>query len=248
MSSEGYFICGQARWDSEGIGSTVSSLEGPLGDIGAVWVFCEPDMESDTWATVLPKLHQKRFFAWSAKLRPVNWEPPGESVDGHSILWRSGKRAATHQFQGLPCFESRYQSLPNTEPTVRDFISNLAIRSSEFACAVGGSDASNSAWLRSALLMETHWSLSRDFRNSKDLESRRRRIISLYLRFSVEAGFFPAIPLNKHPYAGFVLFCPSVVYTDVLRSMARDVTAFEGTEATTRINSFLGRGGDLAYL
>ncbi|MEU2116738.1 hypothetical protein ABZ567_14045 [Streptomyces sp. NPDC016459] len=247
MLDERYLIAGQPRWDPEGIGSVVSSLDGPLGDLGAVWVFCDPSEEGNVWASALPALQRGNIFTWSAKLRPEGWDPPSER-DEHSMLWRSGQRAATEQFQGLPRFESKYQVFPNTEPAVRDVIGNLGTRSSGFACAVGDREEPRGSWIQSVQIMETHFSLSRDFKNSIDLESRRRRIASLYVRFSVEAGFFPVIPLNRHPHAGLVLFCPAESYPDAFRSMARGVTALEGSKATTWINDFLGQGGDLAYL
>ncbi|MFH9723586.1 hypothetical protein ACH4M4_11515 [Streptomyces sp. NPDC017254] len=247
MLDEPYLIAGQSRWDPEEIGSVVSSLDGPLGDVGAVWVFCDPSQEASSWASALTALHQDEIFTWSAKLRPGGWEPPGET-DEHSILWRSGQRAAAEQFPGLPRFESRYQVFPNTEPAVRDVIGELGARSSGFACAVGDREAPRNSWTQSAQIMETHFSLSRDFKNSMGLESRRRRIASLYVRFSVEAGLFPVIPLNRHPHAGLVLFCPAESYPESFRRMARGVTALEGGEATKRIHDFLGQGGDLAYL
>ncbi|MEE1817913.1 hypothetical protein PUR59_23190 [Streptomyces sp. SP18ES09] len=247
MLSERYLIAGQPRWDSEGIGAVVSSWDGPLGDVGAVWVFCDPSEEEDVWASALPVLRRAAIFTWSAKLRPEAWEPPVER-DERSLLWRSGQRAATEQFADLPRFESRYQVSPNTEPTVRDVIGDLGTRSSGFACAVGDRAEPGDSWIQSAQIMETHFSLSRDFKNSMDLESRRRRIASLYVRFSVEAGFFPVIPLTKHPHAGLVLFCPAESYPDIFRRMSSGVTALEGSDAKQRINDFLGQGGDLAYL
>lgn len=247
MLDERYLIAGQPRWDPEEIGSVVSSLDGPLGDVGAVWVFCDPSEEGNAWANALTALHQGGIFTWSAKLRPGGWEPPGER-DEHSILWRSGQRAATEQFPRLPRFESKYQVFPNTEPVVRDVIGDLGARSSGFACAVGDSEEPRDSWVQSAQIMETHFSLSRDFKNSVDLESRRRRIASLYVMFSIEAGFYPVIPLNKHPHAGLVLFCPAERYPEIFRRMARGVTALEGSKATTQIKDFLGQGGDLAYL
>ncbi|MFF9427480.1 hypothetical protein [Streptomyces sp. NPDC014746] len=246
MMDERYLVAGQPHWDSEGIGSVVSSLDGPLDDVGAVWVFCDPSEERDVWA-VLPALHQGEIFTWAAKLRPGGWEPPVER-DDRSLLWRSGERAATEQFPGLPRFESRYRVFPNTEPAVREVIGSLGTRSSGFACAVGDREEPRDSWIQSAQIMESHFSLSRDFKNSMDLESRRRRIASLYVRFAVEAGFFPVIPLNKHPHGGLVLFCPAESYPDVFRRMASGVTTLEGSDATQRINDFLGQGGDLAYL
>ncbi|MFH8625744.1 hypothetical protein ACH4A8_28310 [Streptomyces vietnamensis] len=247
MPNECHFIAGQSRWDPVDIGSTVSPLEGPLGDVGAVWMFCDPSMESNVWGSTLTGLRQEKIFTWSARLRPEGWEPPGES-DEHSILWRSGKRTATHQFQELPRFESKYQVFDNTEPAVRRFIGDLTARSSGFAFALGSRDESNDSWLRSAQIMENHFALSRDFKNSIDLESQRRKIASLYVSFSIKAGFLPIIPLNKHPYAGFTLFCPTENYPDIFRNMSRGTTALEGGEATAQITKFLGQGGDLAYL
>ncbi|MFD0143520.1 MULTISPECIES: hypothetical protein [unclassified Streptomyces] len=222
-------------------------MEGPLGNVGAVWVFCDPAEESDTWASTLPNLRQERIFTWTAKLRPEDWEPPA-MADEHAILWRSGKRVSTHNFPGLPRYESKYEAIPNTSREVRAFVSGLTTRSSGSACAAGGNHQESDSWVQAALLMETHFSLSRDFKNTIDLEGRRRIVTSLYLRSCIEAGLLPVIPLNKHPYAGFVIFCPTESYSDVLRDIGRESRIFEGSEAESLIIRFLGQGGDLGYL
>ncbi|MFJ5709107.1 hypothetical protein [Streptomyces sp. NPDC093105] len=251
MQNERYFIAGQSSWDATGIGSAVSSLDGPLEGIGAIWVFCDPTSEGDAWAATLPRLSRTRILTWSARLRPRGWEPPQED-DSHSLLWRSGPRARAHQFHGLPWVESRYQSFSNSESAVRELSGALAVRSSGFAYAVGDSRGRDEdlkdAWIQAAQIMESHFSLSRDFENSPLLESRRRRITNLYVTFCVEVGIFPLIPLNKHPNAGFVLFCPTVDFPDVFRRMTEGARHFEGGAATTRIREFIDHGGDLAYL
>ncbi|MEU4267964.1 hypothetical protein [Streptomyces sp. NPDC026092] len=220
-------------------------MEGPLDDVAAVWVFCDPLTESATWAATLPHLNQGRFFTWRAKLRPEGWEPPR---DDPSFLRKLRRRTATHEFPTLPYYESMFQTLPNTAPAVGRFIDELKIRSSGFACAVGEGNETGDAWIRSSQVMEEHFSLSRDFKNSIDLESQRRNVASLYVSLSIQAGFCPIIPLNRHHDSGFTIFCPTRRYAETLQRISTGAKVLEDGAAEDRISGFIERGGDLAYL
>ncbi|MFF9013329.1 hypothetical protein ACF09C_10240 [Streptomyces sp. NPDC014870] len=220
-------------------------MESVPGEVAAVWVFCDPLTEIDTWATTLPLLRQEGFFTWKANLRPEGWDARSDAPD---LSRQVKKRVATHEFQALSYYESTHQELQNTEPAVRQFIGELNVRSSGFACAVGNRGELGDTWVRSSQAMEQHFSLSRDFKNSPDLESQRRSMVSLYVSSSIQAGLYPCIPLNRHPYAGFTIFCPTREYSETLQRLSIDAEVLEGKAAETQISGFIEQGGDLAYL
>ncbi|MFF9913552.1 hypothetical protein [Streptomyces sp. NPDC013457] len=220
-------------------------MEGPLDDVAAVWVFCDPLAERAAWTSTLPHLNQEKFFTWKANLRPEGWEP---LRDEPSLLRRLRKRAATHGFPALPYYESTFRALPNTATAVGRYIDELKMRSSGFACAVGEGNETGDSWVRSSQIMEEHFSLSRDFKNSIDLEAQRRSVTSMYVSLSIQAGFCPVIPLNKHPNAGFTLFCPTRHYAETLQRMSTGARVLEGDAAEDQIRGFIEQGGDLAYI
>ncbi|MGI5481733.1 hypothetical protein [Streptomyces lavendofoliae] len=128
-----------------------------------------------------------------------------------------------------------------------DIVSGIGVRSTGFALAIGESRHADT-WIASAQVMESHFSLARDFPNSITLESFRRKIVTLYIEFTITSGLFPLIPLNRHPEGGFVLFCPASKYDDVVADMTQGRGITEGIEARRRIMRFTELGGDLSYV
>lgn len=148
----------------------------------------------------------------------------------------------------FPYFESTFERAKNSQPTVGEFIGNLSVRGAGFAFALGNEEVSSEEWLQVSSQMESHFSLYRDFNNTPELESIRRGIASLYVRHSVTLGFLPVIPVNKHPDAGFVLFCATEARTEVVDWLTGACDVLEDDAALERIGRFLDLGGDLAYL
>ncbi|MFF6904914.1 hypothetical protein ACFY9Q_03120 [Streptomyces sp. NPDC012389] len=237
---------GQAFWDSQSVGSFVSSLEGDFENTGAIWIFCDPLSEKEVWAELLPRLTQRSIFTWSARCCPEQSDQE-ESGDNNTLMLRSTKRIARKLFQGMPFFEERYRALTNGESEAEHLIDALRVRSTGFAIALGDYEESRDSWLSTAQLMAHHFSLSRDFQNSVELELQRREIVSLYVRSCVANNLIPLIPLNGHPKSGFVLFCNSESYPEIFRTLSDGGVPLEGEQARKNILDFVGLGGDLAY-
>ncbi|MER5306853.1 hypothetical protein ABT034_03500 [Streptomyces sp. NPDC002773] len=248
MQSKRYTAGIIPRWTPEGIGSRVSSLESDLPELSAAWVLCERNDETHTWASFLTKAPQKDVFLWGAALRPQPEAAPPATNDRHTISSRTLERVRTDRFPMLPYFESTFERAKNSKETVGEFIENLSVRGTGFAFALGHEAADPGEWLQASSLMESHFSLYRDFNNSPTLESIRRGITSLYVRQSVALGFLPVIPLNKHPDAGFVLFCATDTRTEIVDWLTEACDVLEGDAALERVSRFLDLGGDLAYL
>lgn len=237
---------GQPLWDSKGVGSFVSSLEGDLKHVGAVWIFCDPSSEQEVWAELLPRLSWNSIFTWSARCRPEQNDQQ-HPEDTSVLLLRSTKRVARTLFQRMPFFEESYREITNNESEAKQLIDALHVRSTGFAMALGDSEDSQNSWLSTAQLMAHHFSLSRDFQNTTELELQRREIVSLYVKSCVANDLLPLIPLNGHPKSGFVLFCNSEKYTEIFHTLGSGGVALEGEQARNSIQDFIDAGGDLAY-
>ncbi|MCX2179266.1 hypothetical protein KV205_01800 [Streptomyces sp. SKN60] len=249
MQDKEYTAAGLRYWAPEEIGSRISPLEGTLPDLSAIWVFCPPEKEGGAWSELLPRLGQEEMFLWTAAMHTQHTDTFDSGSGHHGIIaQRTLKRLDDRRFPMFPHIESTFSRRETSQNTARDFISGLSARGSGYAVALGFSSAQSTDWLQASVAMESHFSLHRDFDNTLESESIRRGIVSLYVRSSVALGFLPLIPLNKHPEAGFTIFCHPDQYDEILTNLADACEKLEGDAAVERISRFIGLAGDLAYL
>ncbi|MEU7021309.1 hypothetical protein ABZ990_11725 [Streptomyces sp. NPDC046203] len=249
MRNEKYTAVGLQHWAPDEIGSSISSLNSPLPNVGTIWVFCPPERETDTWSTVLPALGQSEAFTWKAAMRPQRGgDPDATGKKEGTIARRDIERLSLQTFPMLPYMESTFAREPLLPETAGRFISSLSARSSGFALAIGSRRTESSSWLQASAIMESHFSLHRDFSNSEELEGIRRDIVSTYVQACTTMDLLPVIPLNKHPDAGFAVFCPSRQYSSILTRISHACDVLGGKSAQDRISQFIGYGGDLSYL
>lgn len=249
MQNDPYISAGLQVWAPDEITSSISSLHSPLPNVSAIWVFFPPEVEAAAWSTLLPALGQADAFSWAATMRPQRTDRPELAKrSAEKLSHRSMERITTQRFPMFPYMESACDRRRISSETGRNFITGLSTRGSGFALALGSEETESSEWLKASVIMESHFSLHRDFGNTVELEEIRRRMVSLYVRSSTTVGLLPLIPLNKHPEAGFVLFCHSDQYSEILTTVSRTCHTLEGGPARERIIQFIDRGGDLAYL
>ncbi|MEV6107978.1 hypothetical protein AB0M28_25225 [Streptomyces sp. NPDC051940] len=240
-------LVGQPVWDGSGPGETLSSLEGGLGGNSAVWLLTDPVWEDELWQRLTDRCSGDSLYTWSAGFPAAGGpESVAGSEDDGLLLARSGHRAGLAKFAGKPVVHSVFRRIPLPAVSAPELVRPFLRRSSGFALAFGPGDHAE-AWPLAAQLMEDHFSLSLDVVNSASLEAVRRRLTALYVELAVDLGLTPVIPLNRHPYAGVVLFTRPGSYDALTERLAPLGTFVQGTEGSALLERMTGRGGDMAY-
>ncbi|MBV1948059.1 hypothetical protein [Streptomyces sp. BV129] len=242
-------VIGQRSWDVHGMGGRSSALEGSLGDVSAFWILCDSESEMECLGRTVESFTGHRLFTWSSRLSAEAVAPA--EADAHVYLRRSVKRAGLKAFPQLPFLDSSFSSYLDFGSEAQETVEPFLRRSSGYALAIGSSDAGPERWAGAAQLMEGHFSLARDFENTPELESLRRKSVALYISAAIVMGFMSIVPLNRHPVSGHVIFCPAESYDRVARALAAGEHRFSVRDAELRereIDKFFADGGDLAYL
>ncbi|MFG2756995.1 hypothetical protein [Streptomyces wuyuanensis] len=240
-------LVGRRVWNPEEIRPLTSALNGNLPGVSSLWMLCDPMEEQEILLRTVASFREHLFLTWSARVSPKPDSPTDSR--GNILLQRSARRAALKKFPSMPFRISTFSAYSAVDPGVYREIEPLLHRYSGYALGLGHeTEGSAASWLEAVKAMEEHFALSFDYPNTPEFEDRRSRLTAAYVETAISSGIMPLIPLNRHPFAGLVLFCPSDEYESVTATLAEHAPVVEGAAGTEALQRLADAGGGLSYL